>query len=56
MTPKYLQYTEEFIQLNQGIGQNKKSDPFGFCGVWSIWFAHIRLKFLKRYKYFNRKI
>ena len=48
MTEKYLQYTEEFVQLNKGIGQNKKSDPFGFCGVWAIWFAHIRLKFPRR--------
>lgn len=41
---KSFQYIEEFIQIPAGKGSKKRSDPFGFCGPWSIWYCSLRLK------------
>ena len=41
---KSFQYIEEFIQIPSGEGTKKRSDPFGFCGPWSIWYCSLRLK------------
>lgn len=45
MSKKSFQWYEENYELRRGIGNNKDSDPFGYCGGWSTFLCDLRLKY-----------
>lgn len=45
MSKKSFQAIEEYDELPAGIGKEKSSDPFGFCGVWATFLVNLRLTY-----------